>query len=300
LFQKGKEFPVYSLTASNVKQCLEQIHAHLNAHDLFYGHGTNNPWDEACWLLEAVLRQHGIGEFSELSSIKQVHLDEVSAILSRRIEEKKPLAYLINEAWFAGVPFYVDERVLVPRSPIAELIMNRFEPLLRKSPRRILDLCTGGGCIGIACALAFPEAQVDLADLSTEALEVASKNIEKHKLKDRVAIIHSDLFTSISNDYDLIVTNPPYVSQQEYDDLPEEYHNEPELGLISSDNGLDIPTQILLESANYLADDGVLILEVGYSWQALAQEFPLLPFLWLEFELGGEGVCMLRKQQLQQ
>src|SRR5690606_23590675 len=218
----------------------------------------------------------------------------------RRIEERVPVAYLVGEAWFCGLPFKVDERVLIPRSPIAELINNRFEPLLNREPLRILDLCTGSGCIGIACALAFPDAQVDLADISTDALQLAQENVQRHGLEQQVRVIESDLFTAVQGPYDLIVTNPPCVSRQEVDELPAEYHHEPELGLLSLDDGLDIPLRILREAAAHLHEDGVLVLEVGYSREALTARLPGVPLLWLEFEHGGDGVCALTAQQLRQ
>jgi ribosomal protein L3 glutamine methyltransferase len=205
----------------------------------------------------------------------------------------------LSEAWFCGLKFYVDERVLVPRSPLAELIQKQFEPLLPVAPRRILDLCTGSGCIGIACALAFPEAEVVLADISPEALAVAQINIAKFELGKRVSLVKADLFEGISGTFDLIVTNPPYVAAEEYAGLPEEYHREPVLGLVTARDGLDIPLRILGAAADYLAPDGVLIIETGATWPALVQHCPQIPFLWLEFEFGGEGICMLTKTQLQ-
>src|SRR5690606_13925517 len=250
---------------------------------LFFGHGTGDPWDEAVYLTFAAL---GIS-FDEDDSVMERWLQSqevahVEALARRRIEERIPVAYLVGEAWFCGLPFKVDERVLIPRSPIAELINNRFEPLLAAEPQRILDLCTGSGCIGIACALAFEDARVDLSDISRDALQLARENVLRHGLQERVRVLESDLLRSVQGPYDLIVSNPPYVSRQEIDELPAEYHHEPELGLLSQDDGLDIPLRILREAAAHLSEDGLLVLEVGYSRAALTDRLPGVPLLWLE------------------
>ena len=273
----------------------------LDAAGLFFGHGTDNAWDEACWLLETVLRRHAVdapGPDSELAMDAEP-MQEVARLLEQRIATRKPLAYLLREAWFCGLPFFVDERVLVPRSPIAELIGKHFEPLLSRAPGRILDLCTGGGCIGIACAHAFPGAQVVLSDLSPDALAVAAHNVQQFSLEQRVACVHSDLFNSIEGRFDLIVSNPPYVGQAEYDALPKEFLREPRLGLVSEDEGLDIPLRVLKQAADYLSPGGILVLETGATWPLLDAACPQLEFLWVEFEHGGEGVCVLRREQLQ-
>lgn len=274
--------------------------AELEAGGLFYGHGTDNGWDEACWLFETVMRRHGMTEFypDQLLDPDSAALQEVRALLHARISTRKPLAYLLKEAWFCGLSFYVDERVLVPRSPIAELINNQFEALLDTAPARILDLCTGGGCIGIACALAFPEAEVVLSDISPDALAVAAINIEKFGLQDRVRCVQSDLFANIEGKFDLIVSNPPYVAEAEYAGLPEEFMQEPRLGLVSEQEGLDIPLRILAQAADYLTEDGCLVLETGATWHQLDAACPHLPLLWVEFEHGGEGVCFVRRQDL--
>src|SRR5690554_1077804 len=224
----------------------------------------------------------------------------LGTLIERRVVDRVPTAYLLGEAWFCGLPFKVDERVLIPRSPIAELINNRFEPLLPAEPRRILDLCTGSGCIGIACAFAFEDARVDLSDISPGALQLARENVIRHGLQERVQVLESDLLLSVQGPYDLIVTNPPYVGRQEIDELPAEYHHEPELGLLSLDDGLDIPLRILREAAELLTEDGLLVLEVGYSREALAARLHGVPLLWLEFEQGGDGVYALTAQQLRQ
>ena len=278
---------------------LEQISEAFDAAELYFGHGTDNAWDEACWLLETLRRRQGKPNLQEHTPLTSADLVEVNELFHARIATRKPLAYLLNEAWFCGVPFYVDERVLVPRSPFAELIRNRFDPLLKQEPRRILDLCAGGGCIGIACALAFPQAQVVLADISTEALEVAQINVTALALQERVELVHSDLFRNISGKFDLIVSNPPYVAEGEYAELPEEYHREPRLGLVTEQDGIAIPLRIVEQASTFLRPGGLLLLETGATWPVLADARRDLPFLWLEFEHGGEGICALTKEQLE-
>jgi ribosomal protein L3 glutamine methyltransferase len=295
---------VGSNTASNpvsTQQFLEQMTAQLDAADLFYGHGTDNGWDEACWLFETVLRRHGKADLHPDMplDLESPELLEVRQLADERCRSRKPLAYLLHEAWFCGIPFYVDERVLVPRSPIAELIHNQFEPLLPRPPVRILDLCTGGGCIGLACALAFPDAEVVLSDISPEALAVAAVNVEKLGLGARVRLVQSDLFNDIDGSFDLIVSNPPYVAEDEYLDLPEEFLREPRLGLVSELQGLDIPLRILAQAADYLRPHGALVLETGATWPLLDEACPQLDFLWIEFDYGGEGVCFLTREKLQ-
>jgi ribosomal protein L3 glutamine methyltransferase len=250
-------------------------------------------------LLETALRRQGKPALDADTELSAADLAEAQKIFDARLATRKPLAYLLREAWFCDIPFYVDERVLVPRSPFAELIRNRFEPLLVRAPRRILDLCTGGGCIGIACALAFPDAEVVLSDISPDALDVARINVDMCGLQQRVTLVQSDLFDKITGKFDLIVTNPPYVADDEYSELPEEYHNEPELGLVSDEQGIGIPLRILERAARFLKPEGLLILETGATWPVLADARPDLPFLWLEFEHGGEGVCVLSKEQLE-
>ncbi len=272
----------------------------FTAANLYFGHGTDNAWDEAEQLvLNAVhLTPPLAGEWLS-ARLTQAERKRVVENLTRRIQKRIPAAYITGQAWFAGLPFTVDERVLVPRSPIGELIQQQFAPWLSEEPAQILDLCTGSGCIGIACAYAFPDAEVQLSDISFDALAVAEENIQQHGLEDRVFAMQSDLFENFAGQqFDLIVSNPPYVDEDDLASMPPEYHAEPEIGLGSGADGLDFTRRLLREASHYLTDDGVLIVEVGNSWVALEQAFQEVPFTWIEFERGGHGVFMLRKADL--
>ena len=267
---------------------------------LFFGHGTDNALDEAFYLVSAAVGLDPAEADDWLDAgADTASRQRIEELARRRIGERIPVAYLTGEAWFAGLPFHVDPRVLVPRSPLAELIAEEFAGLLPESPRRILDLCTGSGCIGIACAVRFPGAEVVLADIDRGALEVADRNCARHGVRDRVQVVQSDLFDSLAGPpFDLIISNPPYVSAAEVAGLPAEYHHEPVLGLHSEEEGLQLPSRILEQAANHLTPGGLLIMEVGYSWPALERRHPDLTFLWLSFEQGGEGVLALRREQL--
>jgi ribosomal protein L3 glutamine methyltransferase len=283
-----------------IQETTLQFAARLDSVDLCYGHGTDNPLDEAFYLIYGLL---GIDFADEQAAQRELNVGEeamLEAALKRRIDERVPTAYLVGRAWFAGHEFYCDERALVPRSPLAELINGEFEPLLHEPAGKVLDICTGGGGIGIATALLWPDCEVDLADISSDALDLAKKNVALHGLGSRVRTIQSDLFDDIDSRYDLIVANPPYVPVEEYDELPAEFGNEPPLGLISAGNGLQIPLEILRDSVDYLSAEGLLVMEVGYSHPQLSERIKQVPLLWLEFEQGGEGVLALTARQLQQ
>ncbi|UTV28430.1 50S ribosomal protein L3 N(5)-glutamine methyltransferase [Photobacterium atrarenae] len=272
----------------------------FNAAGLFYGHGTDNAWDEAVQLvlptLYLPLDIPSEVRFSRLTSSERLRIVER---VIRRINERTPVAYLTNKAWFCGLEFFVDERVLVPRSPIGELIENGFEPFLAEPPTRIMDLCTGSGCIGIACAHAFPDAEVDIVDISTDALAVAEQNIHDHGLEQQVIPLRSDLLRDVPKDqYDLIVSNPPYVDQEDMDSLPDEFRHEPELGLAAGSDGLKLVRRILANAPDYLKENGVLICEVGNSMVHMEEQYPNIPFTWIEFENGGHGVFMMTREQL--
>ncbi|EKO3627136.1 50S ribosomal protein L3 N(5)-glutamine methyltransferase [Vibrio metschnikovii] len=272
----------------------------FNAAQLFYGHGTDNAWDEAVQLILPTLYlpidvpPHVLN--SRLTCSERLRVVER---VIKRINERTPIAYLTNKAWFCGLEFFVDERVLVPRSPIGELIQAQFSPWLLDEPTRIMDLCTGSGCIAIACAYAFPEAEVDAIDISADALQVAEQNIQDHGLEQQVFPIRSDLFRDLPKEqYDIIVTNPPYVDQEDMNSLPDEFKHEPELGLAAGTDGLKLARRILANAPHYLTDNGILVCEVGNSMIHLVDQYPNIPFTWLEFENGGHGVFLLTKQQL--
>jgi ribosomal protein L3 glutamine methyltransferase len=272
----------------------------FNGAKLYFGHGTDNAWDEAEQLvLHAIHLVPPLDEEWLSARLTRVERERVLENLRRRVEERIPAAYITGQAWFAGLPFIVDERVLVPRSPIGELIQQQFAPWLANEPAQILDLCTGSGCIGIACAYAFPNAEVQLSDISYDALAVAEENIQQHDLEDRVFAMQSDLFANlVGQKFDVIVSNPPYVDADDLATMPPEYHAEPEIGLGSGDDGLDFTRRLLREASDYLTDEGVLIVEVGNSWVALGEAYPDVPFTWIEFERGGHGVFMLTKADL--
>nr|CAA6822423.1 MAG: Protein-N(5)-glutamine methyltransferase PrmB, methylates LSU ribosomal protein L3p [uncultured Thiotrichaceae bacterium] len=271
--------------------------------ELSFSHGMASALDESAYLVLHTL--HLPIDTPDVyfdSRITPSECEAVSQILRRRVEERKPAAYLTNEGWFAGLPFYVDERVLVPRSPLAEWVEKQFYPWTDpEHTHNILDLCTGSGCIGIACAYAFPHAQVDLSDISMDALEVAQGNIKRHGAQNNVQVIHSDLFNELGGKrYDIIVSNPPYVDRADLSAMSKEFHHEPVLGLEAGQDGLSIAHRILREARNHLTDHGILIVEVGNSEYALEAAYPELPFNWLEFENGGDGVFMLTAEQLDQ
>lgn len=269
---------------------------------LAFGHGTENATDEAAALVfHALDLDHAEAESAYRLRPGKAGIERVRALFAERIERRVPAAYLMGRMWFAGLEFEVDERVIVPRSPFAELIAVGFEPWIDPDRvQRILDIGTGSGCIAIACALVFPQATVDAVDLSADALEVARRNVAKHRVGDRVRLLLGDVFEPLGDSrYDLIVANPPYVSDAEMSALPPEYGHEPDLALRAGGDGLDVVRRILAGAPRHLAPEGVLIVEVGDSDLRVAEAFPLLPFIWLEFEQGGGGVFLLRRADLE-
>ena len=284
----------------SIKDYLRWAYSCFNRADVFYGHGQDNGWDEALQLvLSAVHLPLDVPDDLFDGRLALSEKQAIIHLIKERLGRRVPVAYLTNSAWFCGLEFYVDERVLIPRSPIGELIQQGFGGLLKNSPKRILDMCTGSGCIAIACAEQFPKAEVDAVDLSFEALDVAEFNIERHQLTHRVFPIQSDLFTQLPQDqYDLIVTNPPYVDQDDIEDMPEEFRHEPMLALEAGEDGLVLVKRILAQAGEYLTKNGVLICEVGNSMVHLIEQYPTVPFKWIEFKQGGDGVFALTKPQL--
>ena len=276
----------------------------MNEAGLHFGHGTDNAIDEAAALvLHALHLPPDLHTEYFQSYLTPSEKQAALHLLERRVAERKPAAYLTNRAWFMSLPFYVDERVLVPRSPLAELIERHFAPWLSSNRKveQILDLGTGSGCIGIACAYAFPEARVDLVDVSADALEIARRNVMEHGLDDQIEVLQSDLFSALKGRrYDIIISNPPYVDLTELDALPVEYQHEPRLGLAAGETGLDVVAEILRQAGDYLKRDGLLIVEVGKAQYPLCEAFPDVPFTWLEFERGGQGVFLINASQLKQ
>ncbi len=268
--------------------------------NLFYGHGTDNPWDDAVALTLAAVHTpfDRLGQIAnaKLTRSERVHL---ARLFQRRINERMPVPYLTGEAYFAGLKFKVTQDVLIPRSPLGEKIEEYFEPYLPEAPARILDLCTGSGCIGIACAFAFEAASVVLSDVSPAALDVAAENIQLHQVSDRVEVCLSDGFANLGGElFDLIVSNPPYVDAQDMANLPVEFSREPVLALESGADGLDFTRMLLRQAAGHLNDGGHLIVEVGNSWVALEELFPEIKFTWIEFQRGGGGVFIFTKHEL--
>lgn len=302
------------MTNSNQRQDEESLgswlqgaEAVLTEAEVFLGHGTDNYWDEA---LHLALPTLGISFDAGREVLERVltasERQRLDLLLRRRSGERVPVPYLTGQAWFALLPFYVNNTVLIPRSPIAELVEAGFEPWLVKdgavaAPQSILDLCCGSGCIGIAAAHYLPECRVDVADLSSEALAVTEQNIRRYGVGDRVQAHQGDLFDALpaGRRYDVIVCNPPYVDAQDMASLPPEYHHEPRLALAAGEDGLDLVRRILANAADYLSENGILVVEVGNSAAALQEQYPEVPFLWLEFARGGDGVFLLARQQLE-
>lgn len=294
---------------STITDFVRFAYSRFNQETVYFGHGTDNSWDEAVSLVLQGL--HLPWDFSNDLWSSKLTGDErkkLLAMIDARIVNRIPLPYLTNQAWFCEHRFFVDERVLIPRSPIAELILDRFTPwltnknLLNEQDSNILDLCAGSGCIGIACALEFENATVDLLDISAPALEVANINIKNHQLEHRVQTIESDVFSGLSAKhercYDLIVSNPPYVDANDFKEMPEEFSKEPELGLVSGEDGLNFVRKLLSQASKFLKADGLLVVEVGNSWEALEKAYPELPFTWIEFEFGGHGVFVMQASEL--
>jgi ribosomal protein L3 glutamine methyltransferase len=287
---------------ATVGQALQFCSDALSDSDVFFGHGTDNPWDEAVQMVLSVADLPLDSDDGVLPHLLDDRAwNDLQEILRRRITEHLPLPYLLGRAWFAGLEFNCDPRAIIPRSPIAELIRHDFQPWYGgPPPRRVLDLCCGGGCIGLAVAHYFPEVEVDLLDIDSAALDLARENVALLDLGQRVNVVQSNLFDALKDvSYDLILSNPPYVDAQDLASMQAEFHHEPELALGSGPDGLALTRSILARAADYLHDTGLLVVEVGNSWTTLEQAYPTVPFTWVEFEQGGHGVLALSARELQ-
>ena len=287
---------------STIDDCVSWAAEQLDQADVFFGHGCSNARDEAIW---ATLHVTGLmeQEYHEIAPtlISEQDYSKVRDLIEKRIQTREPLAYLIGEAWFAGYSFYIDERAIVPRSHLGDLIQDGLEPWVDSSSmQRALDLCCGSGCIAVALALACPNLKVDASDLDAKALEVARINIDRFQVEDRVQVMQSDLFQDLPIcKYDLIASNPPYVPSEELDELPEEYQHEPNLAFAGGEDGLKFVRQILIQSADYLSDQGYLLIELGNNADALESAYPDFPFLWLTSRSEESVVVLLSKEELQ-
>ncbi len=283
-----------------LKEIFKQTVDELSHADVFHGHGVEIAEDEVVLLLMSVLDVDFV-ELNEMTNtaINSPQQAKIQAVLQQRIQQKIPMAYLVGFSVFAGLKFKIDERALIPRSPFVELIDSGFMPWVDLSkPAKVMDLCTGSGCIGLAIAHYFSQCQVDLVDLSAAALELAKENTAQLELDSQCHVIQSDLFDSMAGQYDLIVTNPPYVAEEEYVALPQEYSHEPKMALVSRFQGMEIPVKILFQAPDYLSDDGYLFLEVGYNDQVLSEILPEVAFNWIDFTVGGQGICVFSRSDL--
>ena len=290
----------------SVERLIRETADRFTGSDITYGHGTGNAIDEAAYLIFGYLNlDHSNPQLAYSKRISKSELEKLELLINRRIYENYPVAYLINQAWFTGLKFFVDDRVLVPRSPMGELISKRLQPWIGdRTLKRAMDMGTGSGCIAIALAANFPDMEIDAVDYSLDALDVARKNVQLHKMEKNINLIHSDFFKDIESNhfaekYDLIISNPPYVDEEDIQEMAPEFHHEPLIGLASGKDGLESVKIILEEAYKYMTDLGLLIVEVGNSRNALERNFPHLPFIWIDFKCGGEGVFLLTKYDLE-
>ena len=294
------------VTVSNMTtsllQAIETTQAALIKAEVHFGHGTDNPWDEAVFLVLGACGMSLDADQDQLQNeLTAEQEDNIKNWLAQRIDDRVPLPYLLGQTWFAGIPFAVSEGVIIPRSPMAELIANHFSPFVKQAPQNALDLCCGSGCIGIAMALHMEIAQVDMVDISAAAIELSQRNIDAHDLASRVRVFDSNLFAGLERTkYDLIVSNPPYVDAKDYSEMPAEFGHEPELALVSGDDGLDLTADMLAQAANWLSDEGLIVIEVGNSETALQECLPEVPFMWLDLSEGGNGIFCLSAAQCKQ
>lgn len=287
-----------------VRDLLRFAVSRFNKSCLFFGHGSASAYDEAAYLILHTLHLplDRLEPFLD-ARLTATELEQVLGVIERRAADRIPAAYLTKEAWLGDFSFYVDERVLIPRSFIAELLREQLAPWIEEPDdvSTALDLCTGSGCLAILLAWAFPNAAVDAADISTEALQVATKNVAGYRLEQRISVVQSDLFTGLANRrYDLIISNPPYVNADSMAALPEEYRHEPRTALASGEDGLDATRAILKNAADHLTERGMLIVEIGHNRNALEEAFPYMPFTWLQTSAGDELVFLLKREELLQ
>jgi ribosomal protein L3 glutamine methyltransferase len=288
-------------SCSTVRDCVLWAERAFEQAGVWFGHGTDSALDEAAWLISGALRFDPERLDDHLYDVPSAEQRKaIDALVDERIRTRKPAAYLLHEAWFAGYRFYVDERAIVPRSLIGEYILDEFEPWIsRRQVHDVLDLCTGSGCIAIAVANTFLDARVDAVDISADALAVAERNVREHDVADRVRLIEADLFAGVADkQYDVIVSNPPYVPATSMERLPQEYHHEPDIALRADDEGLAIVARILADAGEHLKPGGILMMEVGESRERVETRWPELPFTWLTHESGDETVFVLTREEL--
>ncbi len=285
-----------------IRDLLRFAVSQFNKAGLHFGHGSATAYDEAAYLIlkTLYLPLDQLEPFLD-ARVTDSECKQVLEIIERRVKDRIPAAYLTHEAWLGDFSFYVDERVIIPRSFIAELLQTQLAPWIAE-PDHIttaLDLCTGSGCLAILMAHAFDNAHIDAADISPQALAVAHKNVQDYGLEHRIGLIESDLFSALQGKrYDLIISNPPYVNAESMESLPQEYRHEPQNALASGDDGLEATRQILQQAVRHLTDEGILVVEIGHNRDALEQAFPRLPFTWLETSGGDEFVFLLQRNQL--
>ncbi|OQS39471.1 50S ribosomal protein L3 N(5)-glutamine methyltransferase [Chromobacterium haemolyticum] len=295
---------MYAQAASSfttLRDLLRFAVSRFNDAGLFYGHGTQNAYDEAAYLILSALKLP-VDQLEPFLDAKLLptEVKDVVDMIERRAEQRVPVAYLTHEAWQGDFNFYVDERVLVPRSFIYELLGEPLQPWIEHPElvQRALDLCTGSGCLAIQLAHHYPDAEIDAVDISLDALEVAAINVQNYGLDERVQLIHTDMFEGLEEKYDLIISNPPYVDAESVDALPPEYLHEPELALGSGEDGLDATREILRRAPDFLNDKGVLLVEIGHNRDMLEECFPTLPFMWMETESGDGFVFLITREDL--
>ncbi len=284
----------------NLSTCIENAASRLETAGVFFGHGTDNAWDEAAWL---ILHALGIpiNEDADLNMlINSTQQTAINTLLQQRIESRKPAAYLTGTAWFAGLPFHTAEGVIVPRSHIGGFLLERGCPWIPpQKVKHVLDLCTGSGCIAVAAAVAFSEASIDATDIDPLALALAEKNINEYKMENRIQLIESDVFQNLSAVYDLILSNPPYVPAGEISHFPPEYQHEPAAAFDGGEDGLNLVRKILADAAPFLAPEGHIVIEVGESWTTLERTYPRAVFNWIETGVEDSGLFILSREELE-